>query len=130
MSEMGQFRNTPKEQKISALPPTSDIARQRPRLTDDNHVRLNSLPSDAQQRLASGVMESMPSGETGIPRPDMSRTYEQLAGACIRTKPVVSLRSFRGALSLSASSLVHSIKPQPATGSTISSLRAQTKAST
>ena len=42
-------------------------------------TRFHPMPSNAF--ASSGDMESMPSGETGIPRPDMSRTYEQLAGA-------------------------------------------------
>jgi hypothetical protein len=61
-----------KSRKFPLCPQHQTLLGSTPRLTDDNHVRLNSLPSDAQQRLASGDMESMPSGETGIPRPDMS----------------------------------------------------------
>src|SRR5258706_11659315 len=45
------MRNTRKEQMISALPPTSDIARQ-PRLTIESHLRLN--PPASRCRAAGG----------------------------------------------------------------------------
>jgi len=46
-----KMRNTRKEQMISALPPTSDIARQ-PRLTIESHLRLN--PPASRCRAAGG----------------------------------------------------------------------------
>src|SRR5712675_988139 len=46
-----KLRRTQKEQMISALPPTSDIARQ-PRLTNQSHLRLTPLLADAERREA------------------------------------------------------------------------------
>jgi hypothetical protein len=48
---MGQNAKYSKEQMISALPPTSDIARQ-PRLTIESHLRLTPLLADAERREA------------------------------------------------------------------------------
>jgi hypothetical protein len=112
------------EHIFSALPPTSDIARQ-PRLTIESHLRLN--PPASRCRAAGGCRLStspLAGPRHGHLRPDIKCTQEVPTGTrSVRANVEASFGLARGALSVSASRRVHSINPQPSTGSTISSVK-------